>query len=307
MLTSIVIATYNGMKYIDGLLDSIRLQEEPADEVVIVDDCSSDGTFEFVDNYIKNNNLDNWNIYRNKNNIGWKANFREGFRLSQGDIVFLCDQDDIWMPYKVAEMKAAMEADSNIQLLVSNYSVIDMGRKEKVRVIGLNRDDCSIEKKRLRYSSLSVMRPGCTYCARRDLINFLWEHDNVDAPHDAMLWGYATITDALYLYNRKTIQFRRHVESASTPQNALSVSRQIGDVRFDMEMESFFIEECERRGLTEKKRIIEEQLLFNQKRVYLLENRFFFRMLFFQLTHFMHYPTFRNMLSDDYILLFKRK
>ena len=63
--------------------------------MLIFDDCSSDGTFQFLEDYIKNNGLDTWKITQNKKNKGWELNFWDGIREASGDIVFTCDQDDI--------------------------------------------------------------------------------------------------------------------------------------------------------------------------------------------------------------------
>ena len=55
--------TYNGSKYIIKQLDSLKNQSRKIDELVICDDCSTDNTVELVNDYIKSNNLEGWNIY----------------------------------------------------------------------------------------------------------------------------------------------------------------------------------------------------------------------------------------------------
>ena len=306
IMISIAMTTYNGIKYIKQLLDSIQNQTEKPDEVIIVDDNSSDGTYEFVNEYIARNGLNNWNNYRNKKNIGWRANFRKALRKCSGDIIFLCDQDDVWMPYKILEMTRVMEQNSDIELLTSNYFVMNADRKEKVLIKGLNKDDGSVEKKSLKKSFLTVMRPGCTYCVRKSLTNQIWREDLPSAPHDAILWGYAAIDDSLYLFNRKTIQFRRHSESASNPSKSLCVTRRIDELNHDIENEMFFLEISKKRQLNDVQKMIENQLSFYKQRKKILEQKSFFKMIFFQIKYFNSYPTLRNMLSDDYVLLFKQ-
>ena len=100
---SVVVTTYNGRKYIFEQLDSIRDQSRPADEVLILDDKSSDGTFEAVQEYIRKNHLWEWKIIANQTNIGWKRNFKKGFDLCGGDYVFPCDQDDVWHLDKIEQ------------------------------------------------------------------------------------------------------------------------------------------------------------------------------------------------------------
>lgn len=306
MKTSIAMTTYNGNKYIVELLDSIKNQTVQPDEVIIVDDQSTDGTYDIVNEYIAKNNLNNWENRRNEKNLGWRANFREVFKRCTGDLVFLCDQDDIWMPDKVSSMKKIMMENTDIQLLISNYNVMDINRKDKVKISGLDKDDGSIEKLKFKSSSLSVLRPGCTYCARKSLLDQLWNRDMITAPHDAMLWGYSAIDESLYIFNKKTIQFRRHNESASTPNNSLCRTRRLVEVEYDIEIESFFLEECKKRGYVRRGKLIEKQLSFNIDRKRILKEKSLIKMFFFQLKNYKRYATLRNMLSDDYVLLLKR-
>lgn len=306
MKTSVALTTYNGTAYIQELLDSLRLQQLPPDEVVLVDDCSTDETFELVNRYIEEHQLKNWHAYRNEKNKGWRTNFREAFRKCTGDLIFPCDQDDIWRPYKIAEMKKVMEENPNIELLVSNYAVLNVDREEKVKLRGLDRDDGSVEKWPFSVHALTDLRPGCTFCARKSLVEKLDESDIPDAPHDDMLWSYAAVDDALYLLNRKAILYRRHSQSASTPGQSLCRSRRIEEISFQLRIERFFLEICRKKNDAEKAELLDKQIRFLEKRIDFLRKKAPIRMLGFQLAHFHNYPTLRNMLSDEYVLLFKR-
>ena len=89
MKLSIVMTTYNGIKHIEAQLDSIFNQKRKADEVLIYDDGSNDGTIEFIGEYISNNKLnDTWKLIVNEENKGWRRNFVEGIWSSTGDLVF---------------------------------------------------------------------------------------------------------------------------------------------------------------------------------------------------------------------------
>lgn len=305
MKTSVALTSYNGMNYIAQLLDSIRLQQLPPDEVVIVDDCSTDETFSFVDRYIERYGLKNWHNYQNETNMGWRANFREAFHLCSGDLIFVCDQDDIWQPYKIAEMKKIMEDRPEIELLVSNYAVMDIDREEKVILPGLDRDDGTVEQWPFSPHALTDLRPGCTFCARRSLINKLDERDMINVPHDDMLWSYAAVNDSLYLFNRKTILYRRHSDSASTPGKSICRTRRIEEIASQLTIERFFLDVCRRNGDEPKTRLIEKQIRFQERRIDILRSRSPLRMLLFQISSFRHYPTLRNLLADEYVLLFK--
>ena len=102
MKLSVAIATYNGAEYVEEQLESIRTQSRPVDEVVICDDKSSDNTVEIVESFINKNNLgDSWRIEVNPENLGYASNFIGAARKTTGDLIFFCDQDDIWLPDRV--------------------------------------------------------------------------------------------------------------------------------------------------------------------------------------------------------------
>ena len=81
---SIVLSTYNGEKNVLEQMESLLHQKRVPDEVLIFDDCSSDGTVDIVKRFIKENALDTWKLVVNKKNKGWKRNFIEGRLQAKG-------------------------------------------------------------------------------------------------------------------------------------------------------------------------------------------------------------------------------
>lgn len=101
MTISVLMATYNGEKFIEKQLKSIHLQTMVIDEVIICDDCSEDNTVRKVKQYIQDNQLQNWKIIVNERNLGHYQTFLKLCRLNTSDYVFFSDQDDIWEYNKV--------------------------------------------------------------------------------------------------------------------------------------------------------------------------------------------------------------
>lgn len=128
-MISIVMATYNGKNFIEEQLESLRNQTLVADEVIIADDRSTDGTYEFILDYIKSHSLEKWSVYRNENNLGYSKNFSKLLMKASGEIIFLADQDDIWHNDKVEQMYSVMESNKQIQLLASNPHPFYEGNK----------------------------------------------------------------------------------------------------------------------------------------------------------------------------------
>ena len=101
MKSSVVMTTYNGSRFMKEMLDSLRNQTRKIDEVIICDDRSKDDTVEIISNYINKYNLVNWNLIVNEKNLGWEKNFLNALGKATNEVIYPCDQDDIWHLDKV--------------------------------------------------------------------------------------------------------------------------------------------------------------------------------------------------------------
>lgn len=112
---SVCIAAYNGSGYIAEQIDSILAQLRAADEIVVVDDCSTDDTADVVaaidDPRIR--------LVRAEVNRGYVRTFEHAIGLAMGDVIFLSDQDDVWLPGRREAMLRALES---AELVVTNFS-----------------------------------------------------------------------------------------------------------------------------------------------------------------------------------------
>lgn len=119
-MISVCIATYNGEKFIKEQINSILPQLDRDDEIIVSDDSSSDMTIsileEFKDIRIK--------IFKNDLGKGVINNFQNAITKSTHNIIFLCDQDDIWRKDKVSIMLQQFE-DPKVTLVLSNALYID--------------------------------------------------------------------------------------------------------------------------------------------------------------------------------------
>jgi glycosyltransferase involved in cell wall biosynthesis len=115
-MISVVIATFNGSKFILIQLNSILCQLNQIDELVIVDDCSNDDTLDII----KNIGDSRIKIYSNEQNVGHVKSFEKGISLAKGEIIFLSDQDDFWLPNKIDVMSKFM-VNNNFDMIISAY------------------------------------------------------------------------------------------------------------------------------------------------------------------------------------------
>ncbi|MFN8888482.1 MAG: glycosyltransferase, partial [Cyclobacteriaceae bacterium] len=107
---SIVLATYNGEKYLRAQMDSLFAQTYPLLEIIAVDDCSSDSTVAILKEYAAVHPI--LHIYQNEVNLKHNRTFERGIRLAKGDCIALCDQDDIWLPEKISTLMEQWMPDS---------------------------------------------------------------------------------------------------------------------------------------------------------------------------------------------------
>lgn len=216
MTISIVLSTYNGEKHIVEQLDSLKDQTISADEVLICDDCSTDDTVKIIKNYIEDHRLSNWSVTINNRNKGWKKNFYDLLIKAKGDIIFPCDQDDIWHLDKLEKMSKIMQNDPSILLLSSNYSPFYDGKGNTINLDHTDLDDSGrVYVPDFKRFFFYIRRPGCVYAINKSLITYFKEfHDDRD-PHDALLWRLAAMLGGLRLYAYSTIDFRRHSNNAT--------------------------------------------------------------------------------------------
>ena len=100
-MISVALCTFNGERFISRQLDSILYQTMPVDEIVVCDDCSTDSTQHILREYAEQ--FEQIRLVENEHNLGYIANFEKALQQCKGDFIFLSDQDDIWVPEKVAE------------------------------------------------------------------------------------------------------------------------------------------------------------------------------------------------------------
>jgi glycosyltransferase involved in cell wall biosynthesis len=112
-LVSIIVATYNGEKYLLEQLNSIANQSYKNIEIIICDDDSKDGTKNIIKTFAENN--PNVYYYLNVNNVGVNKNFEDGFLKAKGDFIAIADQDDIWLLNKI-ETQMALFTSQDIVL-----------------------------------------------------------------------------------------------------------------------------------------------------------------------------------------------
>ncbi|MDQ0199070.1 glycosyltransferase family 2 protein [Neobacillus ginsengisoli] len=120
MMLSVCMATYNGAGFVVRQLDTVLKQLGPDDEVIVVDDRSKDNTVQLI----KDTYGSRVQVTVNEQNLGAIKSFEKAISLAKGDILFLCDQDDLWEDDKVKTVLTAFE-EHNAVLVVHDAYVVD--------------------------------------------------------------------------------------------------------------------------------------------------------------------------------------
>lgn len=297
MKTSVVISTYNGEKYIIEQLESIYNQIRQPDEVLIKDDCSTDTTVELVKAYIQDHNLQNqWKLIVNEKNLGWRRNFIELIKFASGDLIFLCDQDDIWMAEKIRKMEKVFEENPQIKLLASEVSpFFDNSKPHKIYQPKLGNK--YVAKIEFDQHILDIRRPGCSYGIKKELTFYIDDIWFDEWSHDAFLWTMAICQDGLYSLNEELIQYRRH-NMNNSPSNEKNKGAKVQDIKYKIKIVNRLLDNKEMLSLEKTK--IEELLdiqYFLQKRLVAMENKNITKTLLL-IKYLDYYPRKRSWIAD---------
>ena len=127
---TVVIATYNGGKFLQEQIESILQQTVVPDEIIVCDDLSTDNTIEILEHYQSQKRL---RYYINENRLGVIGNFKRSVSLAKkGNYIALCDQDDIWLPVKLEKQYQALlllDDKKSPAIVYSDLTVIDQQKK----------------------------------------------------------------------------------------------------------------------------------------------------------------------------------
>jgi len=120
MKISTIIILYNLEKYIDDAIQSVLGQTRQSDEIIVVDDCSTDGSSDIVAKY-----SDRVIHIKQEENIGALRNSLAGLKAATGDVVAFLDGDDVWMPKKLEAIEKEFLEDEEVVLVSHDFIEVD--------------------------------------------------------------------------------------------------------------------------------------------------------------------------------------
>jgi len=211
---SIALCTYNGARFLGAQLESIALQTRLPDELIVCDDCSTDGTLELVEKFAAKAPF-RVSFSKNEVQLGVTKNFERAISKCTGDIIFLCDQDDYWLPEKLSRVALPLALDERIGLVFSNAMVTDSVLNQfgytMWETVGLN------TKRRLKLNSdkaLSVLIRRCVVTGATLAFRSNLREHIVPIPsacfHDAWIACVAAARSRIVVIDMPLIMYRQH-------------------------------------------------------------------------------------------------
>lgn len=228
MTTSVALCTYNGAQYLKQQLDSILGQTRPVDEIVICDDRSTDGTVALVNRYVEKY-PEKIRLIENPVNLGYTRNFEKAICACSGDIIFLSDQDDIWMPEKAETICDYFETHPDKSFVFTNAFLVNrFGAKSYHQTlfdtVGLDDRNKKLFRTGHQYQVLSTSGrvTGATTAMRASFVPYCIPFTVWGQVHDEMIAISALLWNKLDFIDRCLIKYRLH-DSQSVGLGALFV------------------------------------------------------------------------------------
>lgn len=267
---SVVLATFEGERYLQEQLESLRQQWRTPDELIVVDDGSTDRTLEIVRAFAERAPFRVVVMDRTEHR-GTNATFGEAIELATGDIIVTCDQDDRWYPDKITFLVESLEAQPDAFIAFSDAGLIDAeGRsigRSRWRVAGFSPiEQAAMSRDPLGQMLARRIMSGCTAAIRAELVPaVLPVPDALHPSLNAILYDHwisliGAAAGPVVLVPRQLVDYRIHPEQQIgipglavrrwAPRTALRLA-QFRASRYEidrrMEFDSLHIEEIRRR------------------------------------------------------------
>lgn len=201
---SICIATYNGALFIKRQLESVLNQLGEDDEIIISDDGSLDDTLLIIkkisDSRIK--------IFQNTSRHGPPGNFENALKLTSGNFIFLCDQDDIWFPNKINTL---IELLGKFDLILSDCNVIN----ENGDILLSSFFNFRGSRPGFFWNLYKNSYIGCCMAFRREVLTYVMPFPRTIYMHDWWIGLMVELRGNILFYNEPLVSYVRHGNNAS--------------------------------------------------------------------------------------------
>ncbi len=208
-MLSVVLCTYNGARYLPAQLKSIMAQTRPVDEIVIQDDGSTDGTVQICQDFAdKHPGLVRFFVNQGKP-LGPSKNFYSAMAKAQGNLLALCDQDDLWEPDKLRLQEAALQTSGKLLCTCRSKPFAEDGA------------EAYYDARRPNYTLMRMLHcaeiPGHTILMRRELLELLPKDVAIlsHRMYDIVLSVVAAAGERIAVVDQVLVHQRRYTQAAT--------------------------------------------------------------------------------------------
>lgn len=217
--SSVALCTFNGEKYVAEFLESVLSQSILPDEIVVVDDCSSDATLSILKSYELDYPM--IKIYPLVENLGPIRAFQKAIELTQFPRIFLADQDDIWDPLKIQLM---MPASVNLGEELPSLVFSDLSpMNSQGRTMGNSFwKMANLDPRKATFNSMMFANvvTGCASLINSRMRELLKEIPNGVLMHDHWIGLIAYGFGNVEVINRPLVKYRIHDDSVTEKSKA---------------------------------------------------------------------------------------
>lgn len=233
MTIGCALTTYNSNAYLEQQLETLVNQLRPFDEVIIVDDASTNDTVQRLNRFIADHQLENWKVFQHEQNQGFIQTFQDALFHSSSDLIFLCDHDDLWYPQKTKVMTEQFVLQPQLQVLACSFDLVDAKGEQIQDELMNNRANHNLIHRSVNPGQLNEMfvqdilrynfAPGCTIALKKeiaqeylDLIHQQAKMANqeemniLSLPHDWAISILGAVNGGLYYLDQPLMGYRQH-------------------------------------------------------------------------------------------------
>jgi alpha-1,3-rhamnosyltransferase len=212
MYVSVVMPTHNRRDYVGQAIESVLKQQHVEFELIIVDDASTDGTWNVIDRYAREDHR--IRVSQHAENKGLAVSLNEGLELAKHDLVARMDDDDVMLPSRLQRQIEFMNANPDVSVTSSWAYLID----ESNKIIGRSCPEVDLERGKAQLRPelfLELIHPATTY-QRRDILK-VGGYKNFTLLEDRDLWGRLVTAGYKIAVQPEFLMYqRRHKQSLTT-------------------------------------------------------------------------------------------
>jgi glycosyltransferase involved in cell wall biosynthesis len=210
---SVVMTVHNGHRFLAEQVASILAQLESGDELIAIDDASTDNSVEILRSFSSSC----MRIHPNPLNQGVVRSIEQGLRLASAEFIFLSDQDDVWLPGKRRAFVAEFERDPSVLIVISDAEIIG-GNDELIAPSFMRM------RRGFRSGVVSTLWRsrylGCAMAIRRSLLDLALPIPLTVPMHDMWLGALGRLCGEVRYIDRPYLKYRRHMANLTSLRTA---------------------------------------------------------------------------------------